>query len=334
MDNLTHTFVGLMLSRAGLNRVSPYATPLLLLASNVPDIDIVTLWGGSLAYLDHHRGFTHGIFAIPIMGLLPALAVGLWKRRETAWRTYLPRALALCSIGVAVHLVLDWTNTYGIRLLSPFVHHWFRLDITNVIDIWIWALLLVGVAAPALARLVHSEIGGKRPSGRLTATLVLAAILVYSFGRWLSHDRALAMLNARLYRGQTPRRVAALPGPVNPFRWTGLVEGDGFWIVVPVDVLGGFDPAAGRVLFHPDHSAAIDAARRTGTFQRYLNFSLFPHWRVTPVAEPEGGLLVEAMDLRFGIPPRDRFIASALLDSSLRVIRSEYRFGPLRPSPE
>src|SRR5262252_6337057 len=37
MDNLTHTAIGLFLSRAGLNRLTPRATAILLLASNAPD---------------------------------------------------------------------------------------------------------------------------------------------------------------------------------------------------------------------------------------------------------------------------------------------------------
>ena len=40
MDNLTHSLTGLMLSRAGLNRFYPRATLVLVIAANIPDIDI------------------------------------------------------------------------------------------------------------------------------------------------------------------------------------------------------------------------------------------------------------------------------------------------------
>jgi len=66
MDNLTHTAIGLFLSRAGLNRWTPAATPILLLAANAPDIDIVTLSGGSLNYLHYHRHLTHSLIAMPV----------------------------------------------------------------------------------------------------------------------------------------------------------------------------------------------------------------------------------------------------------------------------
>ena len=54
MDPLTHTATGLFLSRIGLNRWTPRATPILLLAANAPDLDILTASGGSLNYLHYH----------------------------------------------------------------------------------------------------------------------------------------------------------------------------------------------------------------------------------------------------------------------------------------
>jgi inner membrane protein len=71
MDNLTHTLTGLMLSRIGLNSWCPRATPVLLLAANAPDIDVISsLTGGATEYLHHHRGFTHGLITAPAMAAL------------------------------------------------------------------------------------------------------------------------------------------------------------------------------------------------------------------------------------------------------------------------
>ncbi len=50
MDNLTHTLTGLALSRAGLNRWYTRPALVLMLAANIPDIDIVTIAGGPLTY--------------------------------------------------------------------------------------------------------------------------------------------------------------------------------------------------------------------------------------------------------------------------------------------
>src|SRR5579862_3788984 len=69
MDNLTHTAVGLFLSRAGLHRWTPRSTAILLLAANAPDIDILAASRGSLNYLHYHRHITHSLIAMPVMAL-------------------------------------------------------------------------------------------------------------------------------------------------------------------------------------------------------------------------------------------------------------------------
>ena len=59
MDNITHTLTAVMLSRAGLNRLSPHATALLVVAANAHDLDILCAIAGSANYLHYHRGLTH-----------------------------------------------------------------------------------------------------------------------------------------------------------------------------------------------------------------------------------------------------------------------------------
>jgi len=81
----------------------------------------------------------------------------LLVRAKFSWRSYVAS-----MIGVLSHLLLDWTNTYGIPLAMPFSNHRFRLDINNIIDVWILAILLVAIAAPALSRLVSGEIGERK----------------------------------------------------------------------------------------------------------------------------------------------------------------------------
>src|SRR5215213_6041509 len=74
VDNLTHSFVGLAAAKAGLGRLSPYATLVCVAASNLPDADIVALAGGPSYYLANHRGITHSIAGTLALGFLfPAL---------------------------------------------------------------------------------------------------------------------------------------------------------------------------------------------------------------------------------------------------------------------
>jgi membrane-bound metal-dependent hydrolase YbcI (DUF457 family) len=147
MDNLTHTAVGLFLSRAGLKNWTPRATPILLLAANLPDIDIVSAAGGSLNYLHYHRHWTHSLLAMPVLALLAVAVVRLVGRKPVNWF----RAWLAAMIAVLTHLMLDLTNIYGIRLLLPFSSRWLRLDLTSVIDLWIWAVCLMAILGPLIA---------------------------------------------------------------------------------------------------------------------------------------------------------------------------------------
>ena len=327
MDPLTHTLTGLALSRTGVKRWCAQATWVLVLAATAPDIEVLSLAAGETTYLHYHRHLTHALVMLPVMALLPVLVVRLLTRKALSW----PRAYALSLLGVASHLGLDWTNSYGARLLLPFSDRWFSLDITNLIDLWIWAALLVAALGPALSRLVSSEIGARPGSGRGLALLVLGFLLSYEFGRYLLHQRAVTVLESRLYNGLVPSRVAALPGPVNPFHWQALVETPEFYSVQAVDLLTEFDPANGRTLYKPEpgpaETAAWEAASRTPAFQIFLKFSQYPLRRFTPLEEPNKGIRVEVMDLRFGTPPQRRFVATALVGEDGRVRRSWFAYN-------
>src|SRR5215467_680887 len=162
MDPLTHTATGLFLSRAGLNRWTPLATPILLLAANAPDSDIVTLAGGQLNYLHFHRHLTHALIAMPVMAILPVLLVRAVARKPVRWLG----AFAAAMIAVASHLLLDLTNAYGVRLLLPFSARWLRLDLMNIVDLWVWGVFLLAIAAPFVGRLVGSEISSGTSKAR------------------------------------------------------------------------------------------------------------------------------------------------------------------------
>ena len=96
------------------------------------------------------------------MALLPVLIACAVSRSMRGWKV----AWGLSIIGVASHLLLDWTNAYGIRLLLPFSSHWFALDLNNIVDLWIWAVLLLAWLGPALGKLVSSEMGTAAGAGR------------------------------------------------------------------------------------------------------------------------------------------------------------------------
>lgn len=324
MDNVTHTLVGLMMARAGLTKC-PRGTPvMMMIAANLPDADVVSGFAGRLPYLQYHRGYTHALAAAPWLAVIPVLLLAGIFRAKISARLYIFSLLAVLS-----HLALDWTNVYGIRLLLPFSDRWLRLDMTDIVDPWILAVLLVAVGAPALARLVSSEIGSRTGAGpqRGWAWFALAALIVYEGGRFAAHERALAVMGAHTFNGAIPQRLAALPSRVNPLRWRGIAEGEDFVSIVPIDLSEPFDPTAGRIEYSATTSPAIDAARRTPAFEVFGRFSQLPFWKITALPD---AARVELIDLRFGTPRRPGFEAIADVDPSGNVHKSQFTFGDPR----
>ena len=146
MDNLTHSLVGLVASKAGLEKVSPGATVLCVLAANVPDADIVALIGGRWNYLHHHRGITHSILGALVLALTLPLIFFLADRLIARLRGRQPvvrlKGLMIASLLVtATHPFMDWTNNYGIRPLLPWSSQWFYGDFIFIIDPFLWMIL-------------------------------------------------------------------------------------------------------------------------------------------------------------------------------------------------
>jgi inner membrane protein len=321
MDNITHTLTGLMLARCGLGRGVKGAAVMMMLAANAPDIDTVSGLSSSLSYLDHHRGLTHSLAFSPVLALLPLALVWIFARPPLSIGLYLGSWAAVLS-----HLTLDLTNVYGVRLLLPFSDRWLRLDITDIVDPWIFAILILSLAAPPLASLVTSEIGGRKNPGpkRGWAWFALLGLLLYESARLASHERALAILNSHLYMGALAQRVTAVPDRLSLLRWRGIVEGEGFVYEVPVMLDQDFDPGAGHLNYPAQTSPALDAVRKTPAFQTFARFNQLPFWRMIPVAD---GLRVELLDLRFGTVRQPGFMASAIVEPSGVVREARFGFG-------
>ncbi len=321
-----------MMARAAVRPLVPRAGLLMMVAANAPDVDVLWSWfGGTGQYLRLHRGWTHSLVFSPLIALLPLAIVWLVDRNRHSARGVLAWGWFCAWLGVLSHLAMDWTNIYGIRLLLPFSNEFFRLDSVNVVDFAIWALLLLGVALPALARLVSSEIGAKPGSGKGWAVVVLCLLACYEGERWLLHDRAVRTLDAHIYDGSTPVRVGAFAVDANPFAWKGVVETAAGFNVFYMNLREEFDPRAGRIYYKPETSAPIEAARKDPRFQSLIGFSNWLLWRITPAPEPEGASHVELLDLRFGTPTSPGLSAGGLVTADGRVLDSEVGFGRVQP---
>lgn len=327
MENLTHSLVGLFLARAGLKHATPRGTAILVLAANAPDLDVVSWFGGPTAYIHWHRNITHSLIAFPVMALIAVAIVRVVGRKPVRWLG----AWLVAMVAVASHLILDLTNVYGVRLLLPFSGRWFHWDTTPVIDLIIIAIGLMGVAAPAFARLVGSEIGErKRQVGGGWAVFALLLLGVYDYGRSVFHDRAVALMDSRIYNGLAPRRTGAFP-EANPLRWTGVAELSNAYVEVPIDLRGNFSPDDAQTFYKAERTAAIEAALHTVPFRRFLEFVQYPIWVTEPAPEMERATRVRLVDLRFGTPSAAGFQAVATVNNRGEVTDSAFTFGMGRP---
>lgn len=219
MDNLTHSLVGLAAAKAGLGRVSPYATFVCVAAANLPDIDIVTLARGPAFYLQHHRGITHSIVGTLTLAvafpLLFYAAERVWARARGREPRARLKGLLLCSLLLlASHPLLDWTNSYGVRPFLPWDGRWIYGDLLFVIDPWVW--LVLGGACFLLAESRLRAAGWGLLALFITllfirvATQTDADVPVGALVQWCAGLAAFALLRWKVAAVRFGRKVAGV----------------------------------------------------------------------------------------------------------------------------
>ena len=319
MDNLTHSLVGLALAHAGAGRRTPYAAATLVLASNAPDIDILSaLQGGGLSYLAAHRGMTHGPLGFVLLGVATATLVTAWaawrERRTapgtpTAWRGWAPRTL-LAILAVGLHALMDLPTSYGIRILSPLDRTWYALDWMPIIDIYLWVALLAALAA---GRYVPRA---RRALARAALVLVAADYAARGGLHQIALGRAAAesaggvpgacasaptlvrhpsLIEAPLAGPGACIQAAALPTFVSPFTWRAVRQFPNGYELSERRLLAREPVPA--VWIPSESNTAVARARATATGRIFLDFSRFPASRV--VEHRPDAVTVRILDVRF-----------------------------------
>src|SRR5579863_4552797 len=315
MEPVTHALTCIALGRAGLNKITRAATPMLLVSGLIADVDWGTRLGGAATFLRGHRTLTHSL--VGTLAIIAAVTAGAWLagRKYPKFSVGILPALAICTIGAGVHLLLDLLNGYGVKLLWPFSEKWYAWDLADAVDSWILFFLLVGLLTPELFRLVLEEIGSKpkrhgRQRGAIFGLVFVALVIA---GRVSAHQRAIALLDSRDYREQTPLEVAAFPKPSNPLLWSGVVETDNAVINLEVPLGPGreFDPELADVHFKPESSVTLQNGVASPAAIEFLSFARFPLASV----QPEGdGFRVRLRDLRFASELAGRRGVIAVID--------------------
>lgn len=227
MDNLSHSVAGLLAGEIMHRSLAAEADEdshrlrrrLMLvtcaLAGNFPDLDLVLtpLLPAPLGYLLHHRGHTHTmLYALPQMLLLAALTWALWPNaRRLLRQSATARIGFLLSLvtGFALHLLMDYLNSYGLHPFHPIDSRWVYGDMVFILEPVFW--LAFGVPMIMSAR---------RTAMRwllLPAALALAYLGWRGFLAWQSLAVLLAMMAALALAGRKnhdgrPRLAPLLAG--------------------------------------------------------------------------------------------------------------------------
>jgi inner membrane protein len=337
LEPVTHFLFGAAMGRAGLNRKTALATATLTLAAEAADLDVISRFSGGAEGLNHHRGFTHSFLGIP---LVAAVVVGfvylIWRARGRKIKDpNLPPRWGLlfgyaCLAGVS-HILLDFTNNYGVRPFWPFSERWISWDIVFIVEPVILVALLLGLILPSLSSLINEEIGARRkaPHGRLAASLALIAVFVYWGVRDFEHRRALAALQSRIYRESDPIRASAYPYMINPFRWHGVVETASFFATMDVDSLTAEMDHAGdkQIQYKPEETPVTLAAKQSYLGRVYLSWAQYPLTETEQLEGERAAYVVRFRDLRYAYPDRDaRSVlgAKVFLDRNLHVLSEQF----------
>src|SRR5205814_4063554 len=228
-----------VLARAGFNRKTALATATMTLAAEAPDLDSLWSFKGPVVGFAHHRGFTHSFLGLILVSMLVVGVVYLiWLGRGR--RTNIPGLpprwgllLLFAYIAGLSHILLDFTNNYGVRPFWPFSERWYSWDIVFIFEPVLFGFLLLGLMVPPLFSLIDREIGARHrgPRGRVAAALALTGVVLLWALRDFEHRRAVNALAARTYQDAEPLRVSAYPALVNPFQWYGVVETRNFFVL-------------------------------------------------------------------------------------------------------
>ena len=220
MEPVTHFLTGATLARAGFNRKSALATVTMTLAAEAADFDVVAYVKGSACGFIQHRGITHTFIGIPVMaGLVVGLvwlADTLWQRRRR--RRRLPQSperrwgwlyLFACIAGLS-HILLDFTNNYGVRPFYPFSRQWYAWDIVFIIEPLMLAALIAALVLPWLL-----DWWARRSVRGITALAAAARRLRHCLLLWPCGECA-TLSTGVLLRLSTPSNIRVSPLLASP----------------------------------------------------------------------------------------------------------------------
>ncbi len=150
MDPFSHSVMGTSIALIAINTpvlaseqmAIPLTFAFTIIASNLPDIDVITKLFGNKTYINQHRGITHSIIVFNILALLLNVIANIFLAQIDLNSNIL---LPWIFIGVYLHIITDLFNNYGVKIFWPFIDKWYSINATYTIDTVIIASNIIGI---------------------------------------------------------------------------------------------------------------------------------------------------------------------------------------------
>jgi len=277
MDPVTHALVGLAVSALSGQPLSPYNPQncAAVFGAVAPDLDVVTMLKGELAFIRHHRGASHSLGGFLLFSAAIALIICL-DFAGNPW-SYFLWALA----GALSHGILDFLNSYGTQLWWPFSPKRLAGNLLMFFDPFLFIFFL-----PVLLtyRAPHKA-----------AALALVGTVFYLLLRWEMRLQVERLLQSKYDLKAEQGRIAVMPALKGMENWD-------FFIEAPREIIVGRLNYLNRKIsncLHMDRktsSPLILKALQTAPGRMFCQFTSYyhiTHW------EEKGRHFVKLMDLRF-----------------------------------
>jgi len=285
MDPVTHTLIGVGLGNAFFRKtVGPHAIPIMVIASNLPDVDALVHLTGSPEAILARRTFGHSVLILPFLAFLASLILKRFWPHENISRIY-----AMLLLGALVHLFFDLVNSFGVVPLwpmSPWRPEW---GIIFIIDLVLTGLL----ALPLLLSFP------KRMRPWLVPLTKGALALVFLYTLFCGINRNLA-LNILLEKGDQSLSSGfqyVFPEPLGPHRWRGVTRTGEMYKVFLIHSLRGEIELIETVSTNVKNPM-VKQVRKTPLAQKIQWFFKAPVWEVNENRKGQTPS-VRVYDLRF-----------------------------------
>ncbi len=300
MDPVTHSLTGYALSQF-FNRKR--STLILMIGASVaPDLDYITRFWGTDVFLRYHRGITHGVLAFLLIPLLVGLAMRLWTGRRILYYSM------LAFLGYGVHLLMDLTNQYPTRILSPLDWSKYSLNLTFIIDPYV-------VGGLILVLLLTLRKDSKR---RMITATILILLVFYGLTKY-----SLRQMNEDFLRENLDEYHYFLAPLPNDFtRWWFVTESDGVYKTGLVDILTRTVCITGTYEYS-EAEPEVRESKELRTVRNFLYFSRFPY----PEKTMEGrDVVVRWRELAYSFIPGEHFTVTIRFDERGRAVEERFRF--------